>query len=199
MLALRLFRGRDEARHVRRLLALLKRPVVAVVEAIQGLASYRAAAARFRPDVRIAEATGADLQAVHAWFTQSREVSPAPRNPGVTNFVAKHGTKIVGFVQLVRRGDDAGSHAGYWLYSLRVRLPYRGMGLGEALCQKVIDLAQAEHAPELSLMVNTDNNAAIPLYCKLGFAGKKVPELEPQTRQPGMKSRHVMSIHLTPE
>jgi len=167
-----------------RLSGLLKRPVVAAIEAVQSLPLYRSAAARFRPDVRITEATEADVRAVRAWFGAGEEENrPQRRAPGVTDLVAKHGNRIVGFVQLVSRSEDAGPHAGFWLYSLRVRLTYRGMGLGETLCQRVIDLARQDGAKELSLVVHEHNRRAAALYCKLGFEKRAVPELDAQFEQ----------------
>ena len=168
---------------MKRLSERLKRPIVVAIERAQSLSIYRKAAARLRPDVRITEATEADLRTVHAWFSPDQEERIQRRAPGVTDFVAKHGDKIVGFVQLVRRSEDAGAHAGFWLCSLRVRLPYRGMGLGESLCQRVIDLARQEGAGELSLVVHEHNQRAAALYRKLGFAAKDVPELDAQFEQ----------------
>jgi ribosomal protein S18 acetylase RimI-like enzyme len=179
-----------------RMLAMLKRPMVIAIEQVQGLVIYRAAAARFRPIVRISEASETDVQAARAWFNPGSHDRPQPHAPGVTNYVAQRRGKIVGFVQLVRRGEDAGPHSGYWLYSLRVRLPYRGMGLGETLCQQVIEQAQKEGAPELALMVVENNDAATTLYGKLGFARKPVPALDAQMEQEARKSgrkRIVMS------
>ena len=178
----------------------LKRPIVAAIECIQGVKTYRALAARLRPAIHIVEATDADLRAIHAWFNPGEPDHPQGRAPGVTNYAAKHGDKIVGFVQMVRRSEDAGPHAGFWLYSLRVRLTYRGMGLGEDLCNQVIETARAEGAPELSLVVNADNDAAIGLYSKLGFTRKPVPELDAQFERDRAAMRHlrmVMSKHLT--
>jgi ribosomal protein S18 acetylase RimI-like enzyme len=178
----------------------LKLLIVRAIEKVQSLALYRTAAARVRPEVQISEATEADLQAANKWFNPGETDRPQRHAPGVTNYVAKHRNRIVGFLQLVRRRDDTGPHGGFWLYSLRVRLTYRGMGLGETLCQRVIQQAQTEGAPELALLVVDSNHAAIALYRKLGFARKSVPELDAlleRDREVHGWRRIVMSKYLT--
>jgi L-amino acid N-acyltransferase YncA len=74
------------------------------------------------------------------------------------------------------------------------------MGLGETLCKKVIETASAEGAPELQLVVNADNRAAVALYSKLGFAHKPVPEMDAQFARDRLAFGHlrmVMSKRLT--
>jgi len=163
---------------VRRFRGLLKRPFVRLMEAAQTLPAYRRLARRIRPDIEIREATDEERGAVHRWFNPGASRPPGAANPSATNFVAKKGSRIVGFVQLVRHSDKAGPYAGHWLYSLRTRLTYRGMGLGEDLCQKVIDRAGEEGAKGLLLSVDEDNHAAIALYRKLGFERTIIPGLE---------------------
>ena len=186
---------------MKKLLRHLKLLVVRAIERVQTLTLYRKAAAPLRPGVRIAEANEADLKAANAWFDPGNTDRPQRNAPGVTNYVAKHGNRIVGFVQLVRRGEDMGVHAGCWLYSLRVRLTYRGMGLGEARCQRVLEDACKEGATELALLVVDTNQAAIALYRNLGFARKLVPALDAQLGQEIRAyrgKRIVMSKSLTP-
>lgn len=163
---------------MRRLRKSLKRPFVTLMEAAQTLPTYRTIAKRVRPGIEIGEATEVEYAAVHRWFNPGSSRPPGAANPNTTDFVAKKGDKIVGFVQLVRHSEKAGPHTGHWLYSLRTRLTYRGMGVGEDLCQKVIERARAEGAKELLLTVNEDNYAAIALYRKLGFEMTVIPALE---------------------
>ncbi len=165
---------------MRRFRELLKRPFVLLFEAAQTSRAYRNLAKRFRPEIQIKEATAEEYRAVQRWFNPDASHPPTAPNPNATNFVAKKGGRIVGFVQLVRHSEKAGPYAGHWLYSLRTRLTYRGMGLGEDLCQKVIDRAREEGAEELLLSVHQDNHAAIALYRKLGFEMTIIPALEEQ-------------------
>jgi ribosomal protein S18 acetylase RimI-like enzyme len=173
-----------------------KRPFVFAVEWIQSARVYRRLAIKCRPEIRISEASDADLRAVYAWFNPGQEQAPLSRSPDVTDFVAKHGTKIVGFVQLVSRPQSAGAHAGHWLYSLRVRLRYRGLGVAEDLCWKVIERARNAGAKQLSLIVVEGNHPAIALYRKLGFEPRTIPELERQFEEERLlldQRRKVMS------
>ncbi len=63
--------------------------------------------------------------------------------------------------------------------SLEVWRPYRGLGVGEALTQRVISEARARGATEVLLAVFNDNAPAGSLYRKLGFQRIVVPALEP--------------------
>ncbi len=78
---------------------------------------------------------------------------------------------------VVRVGDrDVGYASGYvegerlWLKKLYVRDDYRGLGLGKALIDAVLERF---HAPgttsELALYVNRDNKPAIDYYLRSGF------------------------------
>lgn len=165
---------------MRRFRERLKRPFVILLEAAQTSRMYRTLAKRLRPNVQIREATPEELEAVHRWFNPGASHPRGASNPNATHFVAKKGGRIVGFVQLVRHADTTGPYAGHWLYSLRTRLTYRGMGLGEDLCGKVIEIARKEGAEELLLSVNENNHAAIALYRKLGFETTVIPALEEQ-------------------
>ena len=99
-------------------------------------------------------------------------------NPNLTNYVAKSGAEVIGLVRLMRHPEADFPHIGYWLYSLTIRTRYRGMGIGEAFTQRVIDKAQADGAPELFLNVFEDNDPAIALYRKLSFERVVLPALE---------------------
>jgi putative acetyltransferase len=53
---------------------------------------------------------------------------------------------------------------------MAVRTQYRGRGVGSALMQAIVDLAdQWLHVFRLELTVYTDNEAAMALYRKFGF------------------------------
>jgi len=84
----------------------------------------------------------------------------------------------MGFVRLIRCQDADMARTGYWLLHIEVRTRYRGMGIGAALTQHVVDQSRAEGAAELFLDVFEDNFPAIALYRKLGFEPVTLPTLE---------------------
>ena len=128
--------------------------------------------------VTIRQAVLSEMAFVEAHFHPNTDAPPQPPSPGVTNYVACINGKIVGFVQLIRQAEGDSPHAGHWLYSLHVWHLYRGLGIGEALSRRVMEQAQREKAPALSLVVYNDNRPAIKMYQKLGFSLVPVPELE---------------------
>jgi ribosomal protein S18 acetylase RimI-like enzyme len=157
---------------------LMKRTAAFFLLKIQNVSTYRRVARRFRPDIDIQVADAVDIKKVHAWLNPHAPEQNISINPNVTNWVAKRGAKVIGFVQLVRRPKRDQPYAGYWLFSLTVMLLYHGMGIGEALCQAVIDKAREEEASELSLLVRKDRLPAVELYRKLGFEVKVIPAME---------------------
>jgi ribosomal protein S18 acetylase RimI-like enzyme len=118
------------------------------------------------------------MASIQAHFNPNDENPPQLPSLRVTNFVACRKKKIVAFVQLVRRGKNAPSYSGFWLFSLHVWPLYRGMGIGEVLSRRIMERARAENARELSLLVYEDNQAALCMYAKLGFTRIIIPELE---------------------
>jgi GNAT superfamily N-acetyltransferase len=79
---------------------------------------------------------------------------------------------------IVRVGDiDVGYASGYvdgerlWLKKLYVRDDFRGLGLGKALIEAVLDYFHTPgHTRELALYVNRDNTPAIDYYLRSGFS-----------------------------
>lgn len=153
---------------------------------IQGTSTYKKVATSLWSGIEIKEADEEDLSKVIAWFIPGRAKPAVSRNPNTTNFVAKKGDRVIGFVQLLRHPERNHLFSGYWLFSLRVRIPYRGIGIGEELSQKVIERAREEGAEELSLLVRKHNRRAIKLFSKLGFEMKVIPTLEEKLE----KERH---------
>jgi ribosomal protein S18 acetylase RimI-like enzyme len=100
-------------------------------------------------------------------------------DPDVTNWVAKVGSRIVGFVQLTNRPEDGSGWGGHWLFSLSVQPRHRGLGIGDALTKAVVDRSVADGASSLRLAVYEDNFCAVRLYEKLGFEKIVVRALEP--------------------
>lgn len=177
---------------------LLRRLLGYCLRKIQGTHLYRKVAKVLRQGIIVTEATEEDMERVHHWFNPEREVKVIP-NPNVTNFVAKKGEKITGFVQLVTYPNNT-LYPGWWLFSLSVKTLYRGMGIGEGLAKAVIEKAKVYGAKELSLLVREDNNRAINLNKKLGFKRNISLELEEKLKQEAVKTgrrRIIMSKDLS--
>ena len=140
---------------------LLRRIVAAILRRAQALPLYRSLGTRLAPHIAITEASSDDMEKVHRHFNLSEPYLVQPPDPNVTNWVAKRGQKVVGFVQLVRHPQEHFPWMGHWLFSLQVWKCYRGLGIGERLTQFVIAQAITEGAPELLLAVFQDNASAI--------------------------------------
>ncbi|MBU1050863.1 GNAT family N-acetyltransferase [Candidatus Bipolaricaulota bacterium] len=134
------------------------------------------------PAYTIQEASYNDLVALYVWLSPDGALtlpeSERKTHPGLTNYVARCGEKVLGFVRLMRRPETEPPYSGHWLFSLTVRSHYRGMGLGEALTQHVIEQSRSEGSSELYLCVFEDNLPAIALYRKLGFERVSLPAVE---------------------
>ncbi len=154
----------------------------AILRRLQRLPVFRAWVKQFRPDYVIQAATVSDLVTLYVWLdpTSDRTHTWVEQNtaPNATGYVAKRGEEILGFVRLIRCPETGFPHTGHWLYSLTVRPRYRGMGIGSALTQRVIDQSRVEGAAGLFLDVFEDNAPAIALYRKLGFERASLPALE---------------------
>lgn len=83
------------------------------------------------------------------------------------------------------RGDDAAAicqirfrHSVWtsvddcWLEDLFVRSEARGLGLGRALVQRVLERASERGCARVELDTNEDNHAAVGLYESLGFSAR---------------------------
>jgi signal peptidase I len=163
-----------------RVKSLMRKLFARILIKIQGTAFYREIAGKLGPEYSISEADGQDMAKVHEiWSSGCKHNSYKP-DPLVRNYVAKIGTDIVGFVQLVTHPAEHYPYVGHWIFGLMVRVKVRGMGIGEALCRQVIDRARADGIRELFLLVYDDNPPAINLYCKLGFERTGLPALQSQ-------------------
>ncbi|WFN33515.1 GNAT family N-acetyltransferase [Methanogenium sp. S4BF] len=167
-------------RKITRTISHFKGAGAAGLQTAQKFALYRRVAGSLKPRISIAEADDQDMNNFYSGWNYHPDQPPYRPDPLVTNFVAKDGKEIVGFVQLMRHPESHHPYAGYWLIDLMVRVPYRGMGIGRDLSEQVILMAEQEGAPELSLIVGETNRPAISLYRKLGFEPLTQPELEQQ-------------------
>lgn len=158
----------------------LRRSAGGLTARLRAVPAVRAGLKRISVPCVIQEAGVLDLMAVNAWLNPSAGGDPPPTDPSITNYVAKRGNRVIGLVRLGRRHDANPAYTGHWLWSLTVREPYRGMGLGEALTNHVIGEAQREGAPALFLAVTEGNFPAVRLYRKLGFERVVLPEVEEQ-------------------
>jgi len=146
--------------------------------------------------VSISEATDLDKLAVERWFNSGQNSPQAlDENPQVTDLVAHCLGWLVGFVQLVRHPEEHSPYVGYWLFSVYVKQPFRGAGIGETLSRAIIELARREGCQTLLLLVFNDNVPAMRMYRKLGFETHTIAALEPQLareRTPSGRRRVVM-------
>lgn len=164
---------------LQRLFRLPRRTAAFALRKLQTLSVYRGLARSLAKPVSISIARHEDMETVQQRLNPSGPYRLQPPNPNVTNWVAKKGLKIVGFVQLVFHPESHFPWVGHWLFSLHVWGLYRGMGIGEALTRRVIEKAAERNGSELFLLVFQDNDRAIRLYRKLGFAPFTIPSLEP--------------------
>lgn len=160
----------------RRPASVLKNLALSCFATLQSAPVYRRIARFAFPRIAIGEASVEDLRKVQEWLSPGREAPPMGPRPDVVHFVAKWRRRIVGFVQLLKReGPEAGPFDGFWLFSIRVWTPMRGLGIGEALVRAVVERAKLEGCGSLHLIVRSDNRPAIVLNRKFGFT-ERIPE-----------------------
>jgi ribosomal protein S18 acetylase RimI-like enzyme len=155
---------------------------------LHSIPCFRALIKRFSRTCTIREAGVADMMALYSWLNPDGNPTPPPAEPNLTNYVAKRGNELIGFVRLMRHPETDFPYVGYWLYSLSVKSRYRGMGFGEALTRRVIDQAMAEGSDELFLAVFEDNRPAVDLYLKLGFEHVTLPVIEEEFAAEGRRN-----------
>ena len=84
-------------------------------------------------------------------------------------FMAEHADRIVGTCAAIHLGEGV-----FELAKLAVTGSAQGLGLGRALCEKIIAEAKRRGARELIITTNTKLDVALQLYEKLGFV--KAPD-----------------------
>lgn len=163
---------------------LVRKTASRILRTVQSRKIFRATGRRVVRDIRVMIASSADLEYVHSRLTTEVSYKPFPPDPQVTRFVATHHGRVVGFVELVRHPPEHAPYIGFWLFSLSVLDPfYRGLGVGEALTRRVVELARDEGAKEVWLVVNEHNHPAINLYQKFGFEPATVMGLDEQLKE----------------
>ena len=171
-------RGRGLNR-LKKLFYLPRRGASLTLRRLQSISLYRKITRRLMTAAVISEADEKDMESVHRLFKPGTPYTTRKPNPNVTNFVATNDNKVIGFAQLVYHPEDNYPWNGYWLFSLYVWAPYRGMSIGERLISQCIEEAKNKKASELLLVVYEDNMRAINLNTKLGFSIVTHPALEP--------------------
>lgn len=180
-------------RKQRTLHAVFRRTVLRSVLAMQSTRVYRRLVRTVHPPYRIVEATADDLHTVYRWFDPEGTPPPRPSNPVVTDYVARSGKAVVGYVQAIYNNDQANPFFGWWAFSVQVRLRWRAMGIGRALCERILEHARAAGAHEVSLIVRETNQPAVRLYTALGFKRRIVPDLDAHLASQGFPpERHLI-------
>ncbi len=164
--------------YFRRNIVLLLHKAGNALQRLQSLAVYRRVVKMVPLRVDICNADEDDMEAVHNMFTPDVPYRKQGANPNVINWVAKRNGKIVAFVQNVYHPEANQPWAGHWLFSLYVRVRYRGAGIGKMLTEKVLVTARNQKAEDILLAVYEDNKKAVNLYRKTGFEHITLPSLE---------------------
>jgi ribosomal protein S18 acetylase RimI-like enzyme len=149
------------------------------LQSFQSLAIYRYLGKKFLSQVIISMANEDDMESVHCLFSPVVPYRRQNPNPNVINWIAKRKGKIIGFTQNVYQSIENDPWYGHWLFSLHVRVRYRGVGIGEKLMTCSVDKAKEQGAAEILLAVFEDNPKAFCLYRKLGFDHITKTVLEP--------------------
>jgi signal peptidase I len=173
-----LHRG-DVLMRIKMLIRLPRRAAGSFFRWLQGRTVYRAIGKRYAQGIAVVTAGADDVKTVQAYLNPGQPYYVDEPDPNVTNWVAKAGPKVIGFVQCLYDPEPHSVWAGYWLASMTVWRRYRGLGIGEALTRRVIEYAAAQGAAQLFLTVCTDNGSAMCMYRKLGFEHIILPALEP--------------------
>jgi GNAT superfamily N-acetyltransferase len=164
-----------------------RRAAGSALQAVQALTLYRTICRGLRKQFVVTEATAEDRKAVGKHLSPGSPTPPEEADRDATDYVARIGAKVVGFVQLVRYTEADAPWSGFWLFSLTVWPLYRRFGIGEALTRKIVEQARSNRVPDLFVAVYENNDRAIGLYRKLGFEFVTLPLLEPHL----MREKHL--------
>lgn len=111
------------------------------------------------------------MNALSRWFAGKRQPIPGPKEYELQIvFIARFYGLLSGCIKLIYFGEKRSCMPGYWLYSLVVRFPFRGMGLGERLCSTAVQYAHEQGIDQLHLLVQTKNEIARQVYARVGFS-----------------------------
>ena len=89
-------------------------------------------------------------------------------SPAITLLIARNGAQIAGTLTLATFPIPTGIRA--WIEDVVVDQAARGLGIGEALTRKALEVAQAAGARTVDLTSRPSRTAAGRLYERVGFA-----------------------------
>lgn len=93
----------------------------------------------------------------------ARWLQASPLRASTTRLLVRADGEVVAAGQVVVERELAG------LYDIVTATAYRGRGLGESVCRRLLDCARGAFARAAYLQVGVDNDAARRLYARLGF------------------------------
>ncbi|HEX3022141.1 MAG TPA: GNAT family N-acetyltransferase [Lachnospiraceae bacterium] len=96
--------------------------------------------------------------------------------------IIEDGNSIVGYISIERGWANQIKHTGFLVVGLLEK--YRGQGLGMKLFEEALKWCKDNDIHRIELYVRSDNDNAISLYKKMGFAieGTKVDQLKVKNR-----------------
>jgi ribosomal protein S18 acetylase RimI-like enzyme len=95
------------------------------------------------------------------------ELAELVATPGTNLIVARDGTTLLGMLTLIVYRVPTGIRA--WIHDVVVDEAARGRGVGEALTQEALRLAESAGAVSVELTTRQEREAANRLYRRLGF------------------------------
>jgi ribosomal protein S18 acetylase RimI-like enzyme len=110
--------------------------------------------------------------------------------------IARRSGKIIGALIITTVPDDKLFYPDWWIFGMRISGRYRGMGIGENLLMKAMQIVSDEKGLCIHLIVSEKNKAAVQFYRQTGFKRNSIPalavRLEEEFRQ-GQRRRIIMS------
>lgn len=147
----------------------IKRLLSRLIVSIQTLPGYRTLAKKFKPAYAINAGNPGDLAVIQNRLRQAG-ISPQIQPTLEKNYlIARSKKQVIGLVGLTLCESAHTTIPAYWLDGLYVRPRFRGMGIGEALTNQVISLAEEKGADMLYCACALKERSCIRLLQKLGF------------------------------
>jgi len=165
----------------RKTFSILKRVIAVFFYCLQNFKIYRKLFRKFFRGVSFIEATDKEMKEAISCLNPNNLLESEIRNSDITNYIAKHKNRIIGYVILARYTEVPMKE--YRLVSLLVRARYRGLGIGEALTKRFINRSIEDGATKLLLSVDPANVRAVGLFRKMGFESVLHPQLEPRLEE----------------
>lgn len=113
-------------------------------------------------------------------------------NPAMNGYIWQQDGRIVGNVSLIPYYIRSQRY--YLIANVAVHPDYRRRGIARRLTEQAVQHAKQRNAPSVWLHVREDNQAAVDLYCALGFTERarrttwfSVQEFSPPEMPPGLR------------